>query len=96
MCLICVVYAGKKDYTLSAVEQSRIARVLQAWNQPFARSSYRLIRFPLLELACLGKIPSECLFGLVLVMFLLIIVLTVHIYRGYTEEAAEEEDEPAR
>lgn len=23
---------GKKDYTLSAVEQSRIARVLQAWN----------------------------------------------------------------
>ncbi|KAK9921994.1 hypothetical protein M0R45_030481 [Rubus argutus] len=37
---------------------SRIARVLQAWNQPFARSSYGLIRFPLLELACLGKIPK--------------------------------------
>lgn len=44
---------------MSIRERARIERVLKGWTGEWDRSSYRLIRFPVLESVGVGRIPSK-------------------------------------
>ena len=58
--MVCFCAINRKP-KLTIRERARIERVLKGWAKEWERSSYRLIRFPVLENVGVGRIPSRCL-----------------------------------